>query len=92
MYLVLFTIRWLLPAAIFVVGAVVLVARNADAKSLELFAMTTGAALSVLLVGWLVRLGNAGDAERIAEEEARDHYSRHGRWPDEEPSPPGPRE
>lgn len=76
-------VRWWLPAAIFAAGVVVLVARNADGTAIELFAMTTGAALSVLLVGWLVRIGNSGDAERRAEEEAREYYARHGRWPDD---------
>jgi hypothetical protein len=66
-----------------VVGVVVLVIRDGDATSIELFAMTTGAALSVLLVGWLVRLGNEGDRERIAEDEAREYYAAHGRWPDD---------
>lgn len=77
-------VRWWLPAAIFAAGAVVLVARNADSTSIELFAMTTGAALSVLLVGWLVRMGNAGDDERRAEDAAREFYSQHGRWPDDD--------
>ena len=77
-------VRWWLPAAIFAAGIVVVVVRNADGTSIELFAMTTGAALSVLLVGWLVRIGNQGDEERRAEDAAREHYSRHGRWPDED--------
>jgi hypothetical protein len=80
---VLQAIRWALPAAIFAAGVVVLVIRDGDSTGIELFAMTTGASLSVLLVGWLVRIGNSGDAERRAEEDARDYYSMHGRWPDE---------
>jgi hypothetical protein len=46
--------------------------------------MATGAALSVLLLNWLFRLGAAGDRERADEEAAREHFARHGRWPDEE--------
>ena len=46
--------------------------------------MATGAALSVLLLNWLFRLGAAGDREREDEEAAREHIARTGRWPDEE--------
>jgi hypothetical protein len=65
-------------------GVVIFIARGGDTSAVHLVAMTTGASLSVLLVGWLVRLGNAGDRERIAEEEAREYFARHGRWPDEQ--------
>jgi hypothetical protein len=40
--------------------------------------------LAVLLLNWLFRLGAEGDKERIAEEEAREHYARTGHWPDED--------
>jgi hypothetical protein len=45
--------------------------------------MGTGAALAVLLLNWLFRLGAEGDKEREAEEAARDHFSSTGRWPDD---------
>ncbi len=45
--------------------------------------MGTGAALAVLLLSWLFRLGAEGDREREAEEAAREHMARTGRWPDE---------
>ena len=47
--------------------------------------MGTGAALAVLLLNWLFRLGAEGDREREreAEEAAREHMARTGRWPDE---------
>jgi hypothetical protein len=80
---VVWIVRWLLPAAIFVAGAIVLIARNADSTALEVFAMATGAALSVLLLGWLVRLGNAGESVRADEERAREYYTQHGHWPGE---------
>jgi hypothetical protein len=38
----------------------------------------------VLLLNWLFRLGAEGDLERQAEEDARDEFSRTGRWPDED--------
>jgi hypothetical protein len=46
--------------------------------------MGAGAALSVLLLNWLFRLGAEGDLERQREEEAREYMARTGRWPDEE--------
>ncbi len=39
-------------------------------------------------VVYLVREALRGAPERRAEEEAREFYSRHGRWPDEA-APPG---
>ncbi len=32
----------------------------------------------------LIRISRQGSLERLAEDEAREHFSRHGRWPDEE--------
>jgi hypothetical protein len=46
--------------------------------------MGTGAALAVLLLNLLFRLGAEGDREREAEEAAREHFARTGHWPDEE--------
>jgi hypothetical protein len=47
--------------------------------------MLVGAGLAVLLFNVFFRIGASGDAERRAEEEAREYFSRHGHWPDEEP-------
>ena len=49
--------------------------------------MATGAALSVLLLNLLYRLSVSDESDREAEEAARDFYSRHGHWPDEDPPP-----
>jgi len=38
-------------------------------------------------VGYVVREAVRGAPERRAEEEAREFYSRHGRWPDEAAPP-----
>jgi hypothetical protein len=45
--------------------------------------MATDAAVPVLLLNWLFRLGAAGDRERDADEAAREEYGRTGRRPDE---------
>jgi hypothetical protein len=41
-----------------------------------------GAGAASWLVGWLYRLGVAGDAERGHEERARAQFERTGRWPE----------
>ena len=80
----MFTVRYLLPLGIFLLGVVLLIIDSGGVVGLEGFFMATGAALSVLLLNWLFRLGAEGDRERDAEEAAREHFARTGRWPDEE--------
>jgi hypothetical protein len=80
----MFTVRYLLPLGIFLLGIVLLIADGGGTTGLEGFFMATGAALAVLLLNWLFRLGAAGDRERQAEEAAREHFARTGRWPDED--------
>jgi hypothetical protein len=80
----MFAVRYLLPLGIFVLGIVLLIIDSGGVVGLEGFLMATGAALSVLLLNWLFRLGAEGDREREAEEAAREHFGRTGRWPDEE--------
>ena len=76
-------VRYLLPLGIFVLGCALLIIDGGGKTGLEGFFMATGAALSVLLLNWLFRLGAEGDRERDAEEAAREHMARTGRWPDE---------
>ena len=75
-------VRYLLPLLLFLAGIVMLLIQP-NSIGLEGFAMATGAALSVLLLNWLFREGVRGDRERDAEQEAREYYAKHGRWPDE---------
>jgi hypothetical protein len=78
------TVRYLLPLGIFLLGCALLVIDGGGKTGWEGFFMATGAALSVLLLNWLFRLGAEGDLERDAEEAAREHMARTGHWPDEE--------
>jgi chromate transport protein ChrA len=78
-----FTVRYLLPLAIVLLGVGLLIADGGGTTGLEGFFMATGAALAVLLLNWLFRLGAEGDKERDAEEAAREHFGRTGKWPDE---------
>jgi hypothetical protein len=80
----MFTVRYLLPLGIFLLGCGLLIADGGGTAGWEGFFMATGAALAVLLLNLLFRLGAEGDRERDAEEAARDYYSRTGHWPDEE--------
>jgi hypothetical protein len=80
----MYTVRYLLPLGIFLLGCGLLVADGGGTAGWDGFFMATGAALAVLLLNWLFRLGAEGDRERDAEEAAREHYARTGRWPDEE--------
>jgi len=78
-----FAVRYLLPLGIFLLGCALLIVNGGGTAGWEGFFMATGAALSVLLLNWLFRLGAQGDSERDAEEAAREHMARTGRWPDE---------
>ena len=80
----MYAVRYLLPLAIFLLGCALLAIDGGGTVGWEGFFMATGAALAVLLLNWLFRLGAAGDREREAEEAARDYYGRTGHWPDEE--------
>jgi hypothetical protein len=77
------SLRYGLPLGIFLLGCVLLLVDGGGSTGWEGFFMATGAALAVLLLNGLFRLGAQGDREREAEEAARDHFSRTGRWPDE---------
>jgi hypothetical protein len=39
--------------------------------------------VAVLLLNLLFRIGAEGDKDRDREQEARDYFSEHGRWPGE---------
>ena len=77
------SVRYGLPLAIFLLGCVLLALDGGGKTGWEGFFMGTGAALAVLLLNGLFRLGAEGDKERDAEEAAREHMARTGRWPDE---------
>ncbi|MEY2442728.1 MAG: hypothetical protein QOJ46_2154 [bacterium] len=81
-------VRYVVPALVAVAGVVIL-AFNHSIDGLEGAAMFVGAALAILLLNVLYRVGVTGDEERDREAEARDYLDEHGHWPDEEPAPPG---
>jgi hypothetical protein len=75
-------VRYGLPVLLIVAGFVLLFVAP-DSTRYEGFAMCVGAGLSVLLLNVLFRAGATGDEERAREDEAREYFARHGRWPDE---------
>ena len=76
-------VRYWLPVALVLAGIVALFVID-DSDRYEAFSMLVGSGLSVALLNVLFRYGAKGDRERQAEDEAREYYAEHGRWPDEE--------
>ena len=77
------TVRYVVPAVLVVIGFVILFTAG-ESLRWEGWAMCVGAGLAVLLLNVLYRYGASGDRERTAEDEAREYFSEHGRWPDED--------
>jgi protein-S-isoprenylcysteine O-methyltransferase Ste14 len=84
--------RYWLPGGIAVVGVVLIaVGHAAYSKSTSSHSLESAAGVSLLLVAlmvwminWLYRLSIRSNVEREEEEDARDHFSRTGRWPEDE--------
>lgn len=72
-------IRYVLPVVVTLCGAVIM-AFGSEAD-LEGGASIVSAGLAIYFLNWLYRIGVRGDRERDTEEEAREYFSRHGRWP-----------
>jgi len=72
--------RFWLPVVICVVGIVLAIAYP---DRIEAAILIVSAGLSVWLFNWLYRVGVSGEKERDAEDEAREYFAKHGRWPDE---------
>jgi hypothetical protein len=86
--------RWVrlwLPLAIIAGGVVVIAATGGSIEGWEGGAAIIGAGLSVWLLNFFFRVGVHGDRERDDEDAAREFYTAHGHWPDEEPPPAPPR-
>jgi hypothetical protein len=81
--MLLITIRYGLPALMFVGALVMLFVADDRTIGLEGFAMGTGGALALLLMNLLWRFGFSGDKDRQDEEDARNYLTKHGRWPDD---------
>jgi drug/metabolite transporter (DMT)-like permease len=83
--LLLIATRYGLPLALAVVGLVAIVAGHGQDNS------TSAAGVSLILVGlivwmisWMFRMSVASNEDRRKEEEAREYFDEHGKWPDDE--------
>ena len=76
-------VRYWLPVGLVLAGIVSLFVIDSSDR-FEAFSMLVGSGLSVALLNVLFRYGSRGDRERQAEDDAREYYAEHGRWPDEE--------
>ena len=76
-------VRYGLPVVLVLAGIVSLFVIDSSDRY-EAFSMLVGSGLSVALLNVLFRYGSKGDRERQTEDEAREYYAEHGRWPDEE--------
>jgi hypothetical protein len=72
-----------LPATIAAAGVVLLIAGEGENDQGAGIALI-GVAFVVLFLNLFLRLGVSSNRDREAEEAAREHYDRTGRWPDEE--------
>ena len=75
-------LRYGLPALLVASGFVILFTVDNNARW-DGWAMCVGSGLALFALNWLFRLGARGDAERDAEQAAREYFAQHGRWPDE---------
>ncbi|HEX4188778.1 MAG TPA: hypothetical protein VHY83_12850 [Solirubrobacteraceae bacterium] len=73
-------VRYVLPAAVVIAGIVVM--SLGGETDLEGGAGIVGAGIAIFFVNWLFRVGASGERERDAEDAAREHFDRTGRWPD----------
>jgi hypothetical protein len=80
-------VRTWLPVAIIVAGCIVAAATGFSDTGLEGGALIISAGLSVWLINLLYRVGVKGDRDREVEDRAREYYSRHGRWPEDDEEP-----
>jgi hypothetical protein len=78
-------IRYGLPLALLVTGAVLIVVGHARANSpiAATGLVLGGLALSVWMLNMMYRWTIESNQDRAKEEAARDYYSEHGHWPGE---------
>jgi hypothetical protein len=77
----LVAVRYGLPLLLVVVGIGFMAAGGRTATDAGL--MFIGCAGVVIVANVLFRIGLSGDADREAEEAARNYFDQHGHWPDE---------
>jgi len=82
----LFSLRYLVPAAVCAAGVVILVVAGGGGYGPDALAGLFGAGGAIFLMNTFMRMGIAGDRERDVEEAGRLFLDRYGMWPDEVPA------
>jgi hypothetical protein len=77
------TVRVGLPVLLVAAGVVGLIVGHGSTSAAGAGVVLIGVALMVILINWLYRLSIASNRDREREEEAREHFDRTGRWPDD---------
>jgi hypothetical protein len=82
--LLLIVTRYGLPLVLVLVGvAAILAARGKDNATSAAGVSLIIAAVIVWMINWMFRMSVSSNQEREREEEAREYFDEHGRWPDE---------
>jgi hypothetical protein len=81
--ILLIAARVWIPVAIAFAGVVLIVIGHGRTAAAAAGVSLVIAALIVWLINWMYRLSIESNRERDREEEAREYFDRHGRWPDE---------
>lgn len=79
----LFAVRVVLPIALVIAGTIAIIVGHARTSAAGAGVVLLGAALMVVLINWMFRLGVDSGKDRDREEAAREYYDRTGRWPDD---------
>jgi hypothetical protein len=82
-HLLLIVTRLWLPVAIAIAGVVAIVFGHGTNGTAAAGVGLLLVALIVWMVNWMYRMSVESNREREREEEARDYFSKHGRWPTE---------
>jgi hypothetical protein len=72
-----------LPVLLVIGGTVLLIVGRGTTSAAALGVVLLGVALMVVLIDWLYRLSVESNKDREREEQAREYFTRTGRWPDE---------
>lgn len=80
---VLFMLRYGIPGLLLIAGVILLLAADESVRY-DGFGLSWGAAFALAVFAQLTRLNTSGADDRNREEAARNYYSRHGRWPDDD--------
>lgn len=81
--LILVATRIWVPVLIAIAGLVAIVIGHGRTAAAGAGVGLVIVAIIVWMINWMYRMSVASNRERDREEEAREYFDRHGRWPDE---------